>query len=75
MRKRGLFRIRERYILIILVFSYLTILSCEKYTIKPFEIAPDMVVSFETDIQTIFENNCISCHGGTISPDLRAEFA
>ncbi|MCK4920312.1 MAG: hypothetical protein KAS71_04650, partial [Bacteroidales bacterium] len=45
------------------------------YTIKPFEIDTDTVVSFETDLLTIFDNNCILCHGGTISPDLRAEFA
>ena len=75
MRKRRLFRNWERYILFIMFFGYLTILSCEKYSIKPFEIDPDMVVSFETDIITIFDNNCILCHGGTISPDLRTEFA
>lgn len=75
MRKRGLFRNWERYMLIILVFGYLTIISCEKYSIKPFELDPEMVVSFETDILTIFDNNCILCHGGTISPDLRAENA
>ncbi|MBW1296482.1 c-type cytochrome [Aquimarina litoralis] len=28
-------------------------------------------VSFTVDIQPIIQNNCLSCHGGNQSPDLR----
>jgi len=32
---------------------------------------PTTEVSFATDIQPIFNSDCISCHNGTIDPDLR----
>ena len=29
-------------------------------------------VSYQGDIQPLFNQNCISCHGGNIAPDLRS---
>jgi hypothetical protein len=50
--------------------------GCEKYVIESTEIDPNEPRSFKTDILPIFsKNNCASCHGGVISPDLRAENA
>jgi len=46
--------------------------SCEKYSylIKS-EIIDD--VSYSEQIQPIFDAKCVSCHRGTIAPDLRPE--
>jgi hypothetical protein len=56
---------------------FLTVLTaCEKYVIESTEIDPNEPRSFQTDILPIFaKNNCASCHGGGIPPDLRAENA
>ncbi len=32
---------------------------------------PTTVVSFATDIQPIFNSDCITCHNGSLDPDLR----
>jgi len=60
-----------------LFFSIATIIiyftACEKhfYIIEP----PDTEtpVSYGKEIQFIFDANCVRCHGGSITPDLRAE--
>ena len=46
--------------------------SCEKYAYTPPTINPNDSVHFATDIQPIFNNPCINCHNGAITPDLRA---
>ena len=49
------------------------LVGCEKYVIESTEIDPNEPRSFQTDILPILEkNNCASCHGGGIAPDLRA---
>jgi hypothetical protein len=48
------------------------ITSCEKYTYPAPTVDPNTTWSFSKDIQPIFNANCISCHGGNRSPDLRA---
>jgi hypothetical protein len=45
--------------------------SCEKYTYTPPEVDPITEWKLNSDIQPIFEASCVSCHGGTVSPDLR----
>ena len=45
--------------------------SCEKVVYPPIE-KPEGV-SYSADVQTIWDAKCVSCHGGGISPDLRAE--
>ena len=45
--------------------------SCEKYTYMPEVINPVDSVHFATEIQPIFNANCISCHGAIKAPDLR----
>lgn len=47
--------------------------GCEKYTFTPPAVDPNYEWSLATDIQPIFTANCASCHGGVISPDLRAD--
>lgn len=45
--------------------------SCEKYAYQLEPINPEEPVSFATQIQPIFTNNCILCHKGSRNPDLR----
>jgi len=45
--------------------------SCEEYRFKVEEVDPNVLVSFDTVIQPLFTNNCISCHGAIRNPDLR----
>ena len=45
--------------------------SCEKYTYLE-EIIYTEGVSFSNDIQPLFDVKCVSCHGGSIPPDLRS---
>jgi hypothetical protein len=64
-------RIRHILGLFILVAMMGGISSCEKYSYEPPAVDPNTTWHFKTDIQPIFTANCISCHGGTQSPDLR----
>jgi len=32
---------------------------------------PAVDISFATEIQPIFNNNCVACHNGSLDPDLR----
>jgi mono/diheme cytochrome c family protein len=59
-----------RFMLIMLFFIGFALYSCEKYNYDPPEIDPELVVSYSDDIQSIFDNKCISCHGGGTSPNL-----
>ena len=45
--------------------------SCEEYKIIQEEIDPGETVLFQTQIQPIFNANCITCHKGSRNPDLR----
>lgn len=62
----------RRAITFIVAFTAVLISSCEKYTFRPPEVDPDYAWSLKDDIQPIFSSSCISCHGGSIAPDLRA---
>lgn len=45
--------------------------SCEKYAYQLETVNPEEPVLFQTQIQPIFTNNCITCHKGSRNPDLR----
>ena len=64
-------RIRQLLIALVLIAAVEGFSSCEKYTYTPPAVDPNTAWSLKTDIQPIFTSNCISCHGGTVSPDLR----
>jgi hypothetical protein len=56
-----------------LLLALLVLLSsCEKIKITTAAVDPDSTWSLSADIQPIFTSNCITCHGGTRSPDLRS---
>lgn len=47
------------------------LISCEKYVYQAEVINPGETILFETQIQPIFTNHCITCHKGIRNPDLR----
>jgi mono/diheme cytochrome c family protein len=57
--------------LLIAVGGVFFITSCTSDTLVPEKIDPGKKVSFSSDIQPIFNANCISCHSGNTAPDLR----
>ena len=61
---------KKIFTLLIIIGAGLILESCyyEKYPV----VEPTTKdVSFATDIQPIFNANCISCHAGSLNPDLR----
>jgi hypothetical protein len=64
-------RIRQILVGLVLVAAVLGFSRCEKYQYTPPVIDEADTLSFQTDIQPIFTSNCIACHGGTVTPDLR----
>lgn len=66
-------KINNTGVIILFAFSLVfLVFSCEKYSYEPPSLNPDEEISFQSDIIPIFKNNCVGCHGGSISPDLRA---
>ena len=49
--------------------------SCEKYSYEVVTVDPQEPVLFQTQIQPIFTDNCITCHKGVRNPDLRDGFS
>jgi len=45
--------------------------SCDDNRYQVELVDPNAVVSFETTVQPLFSQNCISCHGAIRDPDLR----
>ena len=65
----------KRIILIFLagiIASILLFSACEKVVFPPPGDVPDNL-SYSTDIQPIWDKNCVSCHGGQRAPDLRPD--
>jgi hypothetical protein len=54
----------------VVLMAIVMLASCEKYTFTPPAVDPNYDWSLANDIQPIFNANCVSCHGGTLSPDL-----
>jgi hypothetical protein len=64
-------RIRQILGAMVLIAAVEGFSSCEKYSYTPPAVDPDATWHFQTDIQPIFNANCVTCHGGIKSPDLR----
>lgn len=63
-----------RHVLFVFVVITATVglSSCDKYSFEPPAVDPNNPWSLEADIQPVFDANCIACHGGRVSPDLRS---
>jgi hypothetical protein len=64
-------RIKQILVVLVLLAAVEGFSSCEKYSYAPPSVDPSATWHFQTDIQPIFSANCITCHGGARSPDLR----
>jgi hypothetical protein len=65
-------RFRQILVAIMLIAAVEGFSSCEKYSYTEPKVNPNTVWHFSTDIQPIFNSNCITCHNGTQFPDLRS---
>lgn len=68
---RKLGKTRKELVFAVIISAAAILTSCEKYSYNPPAVDPNAAWSLSTDIQPIFNANCITCHGGTIRPDLR----
>jgi type 1 glutamine amidotransferase len=64
-------RITQILVALILTAAVTGISSCEKYSFTLPKIDPEATLHFQTDIQPIFNANCLTCHGAIKAPDLR----
>lgn len=64
-------RIKQVLVVCVIVAAVQVLSSCEKYSYNPPAVDPNIAWHLQTDIQPIFNSNCVSCHGGAVSPDLR----
>lgn len=64
-------RIRQIMVALILLAAITGISSCEKNSFTLPVVDKTTTWHLSTDIQPIFNANCITCHGAVKSPDLR----
>lgn len=69
---RNLKNIKQMIAAFILMAAAAGFSSCEKYSYTEPPVDPNAVWHLQADVQPIFNSNCITCHGGTLSPDLRS---
>jgi hypothetical protein len=63
--------IRQMLAAFVLIAAITGISSCEKYSYTLPVVDETVILKFQADIQPIFNNNCVSCHGALKPPDLR----
>jgi hypothetical protein len=64
-------RIRQMFVALILIAAAEGFSSCEKYSFSPPAVDPNQTWHFQTDIQPIFNSDCVTCHNGVKQfPDL-----
>lgn len=63
--------IKSVFAAFLLVVTAAGFYACEKYQYTPPAVDPSVTWHFQADIQPIFNANCITCHGGSLSLDLR----
>ena len=64
-------KIRQILVALALIAAVEGFSSCEKYSFSPPAVDPNQIWHFQTDIQPIFNANCVTCHNGVKQfPDL-----
>jgi len=62
----------KQILLVLLMIVVLVIItSCESYKYEPSTVDRNAIWHLSTEIQPIFTSSCVSCHGGSLAPDLR----
>ena len=64
-------KLRRTMVALIVLLAAAGFSSCEKFEVKPIPFDANAIWHFQAEIQPIFNANCISCHNGSKSPDLR----
>jgi hypothetical protein len=64
--------IRQIIVAFVLLAAISGFSSCEKFSYKLPDVDPNATWKLSTDIQPIFNSNCIACHSGSQAPDLRS---
>lgn len=64
-------KIRRIITAVFLLSAVIGLSSCEKFSFRLPDVDPETTWPLSTEIQPIFNANCIKCHNGTQSPDLR----
>jgi hypothetical protein len=64
-------KIKSIFAAVLLLTITAAFYSCEKYKYTPPAVDPQTTWHFQADIQPIFTANCVACHAGSLSPDLR----
>jgi hypothetical protein len=65
-------KLRQSLVAVIILTAVAGFTSCEKFRILPQPVDPNAIWSFKTDIQPVFNEKCVGCHGGTRAPNLSA---
>lgn len=60
----------RNFFFFLLTLVFFGLIGCEKVTLDGPTVDPGEPISFSEDIIPIFNDNCISCHDGAISPTL-----
>ena len=60
-------RIRQIFVALVLIAAVGGFSSCEKYSYTERPVDPNTTWHFQTDIQPIFNANCVACHGWQFS--------
>ena len=63
MQKSGILKIGRMAVIPMIFTGIVWLVSCEKYTFDPPTIDPGVQISFQNDIQPVFNSKCIACHG------------
>jgi hypothetical protein len=64
-------KLTKNLVAVIILITAAIFTSCEKVKELPIPFDPTATWHFQSDIQPIFNANCITCHNGSRSPDLR----
>ena len=64
-------KLRLSLAVVILMVAAAGFTSCEKFAVQPIPFDATATWHFQADVQPIFNANCITCHNGSKSPDLR----
>ena len=65
-----LIRIRQILVALVIIAAVEGFSSCDKYSYLPRPVDPNQAWSFQSDIQPIFNANCLACHGSVQTPNL-----
>jgi len=63
-------RIRQILVVMVLIAAIGGLSSCEKYSFAPPAVDANATWHFQTDIQPIFNANCVTCHDNSRTPVL-----